>query len=666
MEVNEIAKCLPKTVVDVLKDSGISKLFPPQAEALPYVFSDKNLLICMSTAAGKTLLAELAMIREIFNGGKSLYVAPLKAIVSEKYKSFKKWEKIGIKVGISTGDYSSTDDYLADCDLIIATCEKADSLLRNKARWMSKIGCLVVDELHLIDDVERGVNLEVFITKMLESARIIGLSATVKNYREIAEWLNAECYYSNWRPVPLIEGYYIKNELVMVDGRRLKVKLDDIIKDSGGVLIFEPTRRSAECTAEKLSEMKLANCEDLAKAILMENEGEMSRKLASCIKHGVAFHHAGLLPSQREIVEEAFRKGEIKIVVATPTLAAGVNLPARRVIIKSIYRYDGYSKPIKVMEYKQMAGRAGRPGMDEVGEAIVVTNRKEMAEKYIYGEPEPVISKLASEVKLRSHVLSLICDGFNDRKDIESFLNKTLFRKQNDGPIDFIVEKVLIQLESWKMIKFEKKLIPTELGYLVNRLYIDPLTGYIFYETITQKKLSELGVLHLICRTPDMERLRVLKDDDWVEEDAFELKDELNYYPSVYSIDYDWFLEEVKTTFCLRDWINELNEDQICKKYGIAPGDLRRIVERAEWLCSSAERIAKMLGRNIPKLSTRIKYGVREELLELISLPGIGRMRARKLFNAGIKSISDLIEKRSIAEKLVGKKVVENAIKDFS
>ncbi|MET1124215.1 MAG: DEAD/DEAH box helicase [Archaeoglobaceae archaeon] len=659
MKVDELEEFIGKFAVGVLKERGITELFPPQSEAISLIFSDRNVLLSMPTAAGKTLLAELAMVRAAIEGGKSLYVTPLRAIASEKFREFKSWEKIGLKVGISTGDYSSTDEHLSDCDIVVTTCEKADSLLRNRASWMRNVSCLVVDELHLIDDAERGPNLEVLIAKMLGRARIVALSATVSNCEEIAEWLNAECYYTEWRPVPLVEGSYVGGTLYL-GNKTAKISFDRLVVE--GTLIFESTRRNAESTALKLSALGFEGSKELARAVLEENEGEISRKLAECIENGVAFHHAGLLASQREVVESGFRRGEIKVVVATPTLAAGVNLPARRVIVRSIYRHDGYTRRIKVLEYKQMAGRAGRPGC-EVGEAIIVAKSKEIAEKYIHGEPEPLTSKLGSEVKIRFHTLSLICDGYSSIGDIERFFERTLFHKQF-GRLEYVIERVVYQLERWGMVEIGDKVVPTDLGRLVARLYIDPLTGFIFYDVLSRETPSELGFLHLICRTPDMERIGFSKRDDWIEDEAFRLRNEFTYFPSSYSVDYDWFLREVKTALCLRDWINEVDENVICSKYSVAPGDLRRIVERAEWLSSAAEKIAATLGKSI-KMSERIRYGVREELLDLVRLKMVGRVRARRLFNAGIRSVEDLKSKRELAERLIGTKIVARALSEL-
>jgi helicase len=628
------------------------------------------------------------MIKDVIEGRKCLYTAPLRALAMEKYEEFRKWEKIGVKIGISIGDYESRDEWLGEKDIIVTTSEKADSLLRNRARWLKEIGCLLVDEIHLLDSAKRGAVLEVLITKLRKAnpkLRILALSATIPNAREIAEWLNAELVVGEWRPVPLHEGIFLNGRLelykdgVLVEekklgaGNAIAALTLDCLKENGKVLIFDSTRRNAENTAQKLSLLTHRFIESnikIAKAVLEENEGEISQKLADCIKLGIAFHHAGLLNSQRRIVEDAFRKGKIKVVVATPTLAAGVNLPARRVIIKSYHRFEGYaSQPIKVLEYKQMAGRAGRPKLDEKGEAILIARSKAEKEKifdrYILGKPERITSKLGAESHLRFHSLSLIAEGYTKSLDeLEDFFSQTFFFHQNEVSTRYELERVVEKLETWEMVVSDDTIAATELGKLVSKLYIDPLSGFIFYDVLRKNGLTEIATLHLICKAPDMERLHIRKADEWIAE-AVAFKGELDYYPS-YSVDYEWWLAELKTALCLYDWINEVDEDVICEKYGIAPGDLRRVLETAEWLAHSLARIASFATHPqkgyFANIESRIRYGVKDELVKLVELKGIGRVRARKLYNAGIKSKEDLIRHRKELPALIGKKVAENVL----
>jgi len=694
MEVGELEEYIASYGVELLEENGIKELYPPQAEAIRKgLFSDRNMVISIPTASGKTLIAELAMIHEIKKGGKCLYTVPLKALASEKYREFRKWGRIGVEVAISTGDYDSKDEWLGKADIIVTTSEKADSLLRNQASWIRDVSMLVIDEVHLIDSPRRGAVVEILVSKLRRlnpSLRILALSATIPNADEIAEWLDAELVRSDWRPVPLYEGVFYPGKILRMDGNRVvEVKngrnveslVKETIQEGGQVLIFESARRNAESFAEKLIPIVKDYCqenEQLSDMILEENEGEMSQRLARCVRYGSAFHHAGLLPYQREIVEIAFRKGEIKVVCATPTLAAGVNLPARRVIIRGIRRYESGmgSVLIKVSEYKQMAGRAGRPGLDRYGEALILSKTKsealEFIERFIKAEPEKVVSKLGSENHLRFHTLSIIAEGIAKTTDeIEEFFSSTFFAFQNEFTMKWEIGRIVLQMMKWGFVEGGDTLVPTEIGKLVSKLYIDPLSGFMFKEAAKSfEKLTDIAILHLICRTPDMELMYLRRSDDWVEEEAEAFKDELTYFPSYYSSEYDWFLREFKTALMLYDWINERDEDVICSKYGIAPGDLRRIVETGEWLLHSLTRVLEFYQNRIAvrsgRLSERVRYGVKDELVELVSVKGIGRRRARKLFNAGIKSVDDILAKRILAENLIGKRIVERILKEIS
>ncbi|GAH34802.1 unnamed protein product, partial [marine sediment metagenome] len=177
----------------------------------------KSLLVCTPTASGKTLIAELAAIRSILKGfGKAIYIVPLKALASEKFNDFKKRYGSLIKIALSIGEIDSADPYLAEYDLIITTSEKFDSLIRHHTPWLSRIGTVIVDEIHLMNDPGRGPTLEILITilkQILKDVQVIGLSATIGNPEELAEWLDAGLVVDNWRPVKLHKGICLGNEV---------------------------------------------------------------------------------------------------------------------------------------------------------------------------------------------------------------------------------------------------------------------------------------------------------------------------------------------------------------------------------------------------------------------------------------------------------------------
>ncbi|MFH0867821.1 MAG: DEAD/DEAH box helicase [Candidatus Woesearchaeota archaeon] len=217
MDLKSIETKIPKELYEIL-EKEITQLRPAQEKAVKKgLLERKNLLVCTPTASGKTLIAELAALKSIIEGnGKAIYIVPLKALASEKYKDFKKRYGSVAKVALSIGDIDSSDSYLVDYDLIITTSEKLDSLIRHHAPWLSLISTIIVDEIHLLNDPGRGPTLEILLTilrQLLNKAQIIALSATIGNPKELAEWLKAELVIDDWRPVKLHKGVYLDGEV---------------------------------------------------------------------------------------------------------------------------------------------------------------------------------------------------------------------------------------------------------------------------------------------------------------------------------------------------------------------------------------------------------------------------------------------------------------------
>jgi replicative superfamily II helicase/intein/homing endonuclease len=383
LQVEELP--IPDSVKAVLAKAGYDSLYPPQEDAIRAgVLEGKNLVLASPTASGKTLVAELAALKSVLErDGKVLYLTPLRALASEKYEDFQKYADIEkapgrkVRVAITSGDYDSSDLYLANYDIIISTNEKADSLLRHRSPWISDVSVVIADEIHLITEADRGPTLEVVLTRLLKinpSIQVIALSATIRNAVEIGEWLEAVPITTEWRPVPLREGVYYGGQIQFKDGSsRIIPKTDtnpvfdtalEVIRDGGQVLIFTETRRLAVEMGKKagallrrsLPKPDRRSLENIAQRILSTGERtRLGEALAEQVLDGVAFHHAGLPSAHRKIIEESFKAGRLKILSATPTLAAGVNLPARTVVISSYERYEaGYGRyPISVLEYKQ-------------------------------------------------------------------------------------------------------------------------------------------------------------------------------------------------------------------------------------------------------------------------------------------------------------------------
>ena len=701
---------LPPDIIDFYEKTGITELYPPQADAIEEGLLDrKNILAAIPTASGKTLLAELAMLSAIRSGGKALYIVPLRALASEKYERFKEFGDLGIKVGISSGDLDSRDEYLGDNDIIVATSEKADSLLRNETQWIYDLTAVVIDEIHLLDSPDRGPTLEVTIARMRrinQDIHIIALSATVGNAQAIADWLDAECISSEWRPVDLQEGVLLgstihfpgrETELPLASSSRsdpVEALVLDTLESGGQCLIFDSSRRNAASTAARVSKV-LASCTshtsctsyktphlaELADTV-RETDTDAARKLADCIECAAAFHHAGLLPEHRKIVETGFRNNEIKVIACTPTLAFGLNLPARRVIIKSYRRYNpNYGmEPIPILEYKQMAGRAGRPHLDPAGECVLIAKSyselQSLFEGYIESDPEPIYSKLGTESALRSHILSAITGRFGASHDeLMDFLQLTFFATQQEtSHLRGVVEVVLDFLSENEMITMSgESIAPTALGKLVSRLYLDPHGAAIIVDGLRLREngsISDLTLLHLICRTPDLRKLYLRKKDyEWIPGFAYDMHDEFTEVPDEFDSGYEWFLGEVKTAAMLLDWVGETPDRNIETRFGIGGGDIRGIADTAQWIAYATAQISVHIksrhAKRARELTERLKYGIKSELLPLVTIRGIGRARARKLREAGYTTPESLVKAgKTKIGKVIGQKVAESAIKD--
>jgi len=217
MKIEKYKQDIPPKVYVTLERRGFTTLRPAQAKAIGKgLFMDKNLLVCTPTASGKTLVGELAALNAVLHDkGKAVYVVPLRALAAEKHKQFTK-DYPGLKIALTSGDVDSDDSWLTRYDIIITTSEKLDSLLRHHAPWLQSVKTLVLDEVHLLNDPGRGPTLEILVTLMrdlLPKLQVIGLSATIGNPEELADWMDAALIKDDWRPVRLDKGVYLDGKI---------------------------------------------------------------------------------------------------------------------------------------------------------------------------------------------------------------------------------------------------------------------------------------------------------------------------------------------------------------------------------------------------------------------------------------------------------------------
>ncbi|EHP68103.1 superfamily II helicase [Metallosphaera yellowstonensis MK1] len=680
-------------VKEVLRSRGIVTLNPVQSEAVRKgLLEGKRLLLTSPTGSGKTLIAELGMISHLLKGGRrAIYTTPLRALTSEKYHEFKAWESLGIKVGMTSGEYDTDDAWLRNYQLIVTTYEKLDSLWRHGPSWLFETDYFVLDEFHYINDGERGPVVESVAVKA-KRRNLLVLSATISNHSEIAKWLEAEAVTTNWRPVPLREGVLVPDRggfvVSFADGSSYKLRGNDailaftrkVVDEGGQVLLFRNSRRMAETTARKVAELDLEvkrkEIEDLiAKLEEVDDAGSNEKEaLRELLERGVAFHHAGLSRGLREVIEDGFRKRIIKVITATPTLAAGVNLPARAVIIGDIYRFNrkilGFQEEISIMEYKQMSGRAGRPGYDSEGEAVIVVRNRRDAERvfkrYILSPPEPIQSRLGNEPAFYSFLLGLISEGESTVEQIRELARQTLLSREL---VDRYLDSGIPWLEENGFIELDEKLFLTKLGRRVADLYINPFTAQVVKDVLRKNEAVEcnLAYLHLLAWSPDGPFVGVSKgeEDELIENVSCppfldEPEDEDDFYK---------YVSALKIASILNDWIEEIEEDVILGRYGIGSGDLRSLVETMDWLTYSAYNVAQVLGLEehadvLRRLNARVEDGVKEDLLEIVRVPGVGRKRGRVLFQNGLTKPEDLVMNPEKVKALLGDKIGDKVVKE--
>lgn len=689
MRLEQVAKDFPevaKVVKRVQEADGVDRLYPPQTEAIKKgLLAGENLVMSVPTASGKTLVAELALMKQVLEGKKGLYLVPLRALASEKFQEFK--EKYGdmCRVVLSTGEYDSKDSQLGQYDIIILTFEKMDSLLRHGVEWLRNIGVVVFDEIHLLDSANRGPTLEMVIVKLrrLVKCQVLALSATIQNSDELGAWLHAKIVESDFRPVKLWRGIFFDGE-INFEGKKQALEgagdasvllTKDTIRKKGQCLVFVNTRRGAESEAEKqaagirgvLSPMEKQELEKLSGKILkvFDPPTVQCKRLADCVRGGSAFHHAGLGSKQRELVEQAFKSNLIKVISATPTLAMGVNLPGKRVVVRDWKRYGGYGmEPLPVLEINQLMGRAGRPKYDKEGEAVLIAKSfpeyEQLWDHYIEGLNEPISSKLGVEPVLRTHVLGLLAQEMLTKDELYSFFEDTFYSFQYGSGFKFesIINNVLDSLFEWGFIIEESlRFRPTRLGQRIAELYIDPLTAHELIELFGRGIREDIILMTALADSGEMHPLGGIRKSEgaliYSEFEKYDMEEEQ--------------LRAFRMALILSDWMNEKTEDRLFLDYGVAPGILRHKLAIADWLLFSCREICVLINekeaaKRCAKLRNRLKYGVREELLPLVRLRNIGRIRARRLYNAGIKDVGALKETNpekieAILGRAIGKKV---------
>ncbi|WP_406534008.1 DEAD/DEAH box helicase [Methanobrevibacter sp.] len=662
------------------------KEFNPAQKAViesGYLEDKSNYIICIPTASGKTVLGVLPALKTILNGGKAVYAAPLLSIQNEKVKEFKAFEEHGINVG----------KHPSSADLSVMVFESFDVLTRFSWNVLRDVDTLIIDEFHMLGEYSRGPTLEAAITRakiINPSMRIIALSATLKNMEEIEGWLEGTCVEHDYRPVPLhkevldAEMFNTKNKNDVI----VKV-IEKAIKDKSQALAFVSTRRFTESLAtyvakkinKKINVEQRKRFKEVSEKLLEvpKNKGTLPTttclKLAEAAEMGVAFHHAGLFNEQKEIIEDEFRKGNILLITATPSLMYGVNLPSKTVIIRDNTRWTSNGpQPIPVFDYEQMSGRAGRPLYDDVGYSYLIAktmdDAQNLQEYYVDGEIELTNSKLIdNKDAVYKQIIAQIASSLSKNlEELTDFFGKTFYGYQmsnNPSMSLFAEESLKYELEIALNFLLQNGIIratpeglkTTEFGYLIAKSNYAVETAVKIKEYVSgMSELNAEEFIYALSQTPDLPLIsfKGRKSKDPVHEKLSEC--------GLFAVDIG--IEEA-TTVSLIEWINERNEYEIENKYNVYSASTRRSAYEASRLVKFAKNTSEVLGnysnlKEFDFLSARLYYGVKPDIIPLVvGVKRLGRKRARALVNIFGNDLSGISEKELQRVEGIGPKLAE-------
>ncbi|XP_023975984.1 DNA polymerase theta isoform X2 [Physeter macrocephalus] len=761
---------LPTAVLEKYHSFGVKKMFEWQAECLllGQVLEGKNLVYSAPTSAGKTLVAELLILKRVLETRKkALFILPFVSVAKEKKYYFQSlFQEVGIKVDGYMGSTSPTGHF-SSLDIAVCTIERANGLINRliEENKMDLLGMVVVDELHMLGDSPRGYLLELLLTKisyitqksascqaylaspLSNAVQIVGMSATLPDLELVASWLNAELYHTDFRPVPLLESVKIGNSIydsslkpVREFQPMLQVKGDEdhvvslcyeTIRDNHSVLLFCPSKKRCEKLADIIAHAFYSlhhQAEGLVRSselppVILEQKGllevmDQLKRLPSgldsvlqkTVPWGVAFHHAGLTFEERDIIEGAFRQGQIRVLAATSTLSSGVNLPARRVIIRTPI-FSG--RPLDILTYKQMVGRAGRKGVDTVGESILVCKNSEKSKgiALLQGSLKPVRSCLQrQEGEVTSSmiraILEIIVGGVaSTSQDIQTYASCTfLAASMKEAKQGIQKNKDSIQLgaiEACVMWLLENEFIqiaeasdgtegsvyhPTHLGSATLSSSLSPVDTLDIFADLQRAMKgfvleNDLHIVYLV--TPVFE--------DWTTIDWYrffclweKLPASMKRVAELVGVEEGFLARCVKgkvvartekqhrqmaihkrffTSLVLLDLISEVPLKEINQKYGCSRGQIQSLQQSAAVYAGMITVFSNRLGWHnmellLSQFQKRLTFGIQRELCDLVRVSLLNAQRARFLYASGFLTVADLA-RADVAEV---ESVLKNAV----
>ncbi|KAM8880408.1 DNA polymerase theta isoform 2-T2 [Spinachia spinachia] len=734
---------LPKAVLECYQKHGVTHMFEWQAQCLAVgkALHGGNLVYSAPTSAGKTLVSELLMLKRVLETKrKALFILPFVSVAKEKMHYLRSvFEEAGVRVEGYMGSTSAAGGFAA-LDVAVCTIEKANSLINRliEEDHMDLLGMVVVDELHMVGDSGRGYLLELLLTKiryiaqkknatgsLSDGIQIVGMSATLPNLGLLASWLGAELYQTEYRPVPLHEhlkvGCDIYDKSLAVVRRftpALRVKGDDdhivslcyeTVSEGRSVLLFCPSKN----WCEKLSDSIAREFYNLGHAVrqgeaepkpvgldqdglvdvvaqLRRTPAGLDPTLQRTVPWGVAFHHAGLTFDERDVLEGAFRKSTIKVLAATSTLSSGVNLPARRVIIRSP-TFNGHL--LDPLTYKQMAGRAGRKGVDTIGESVLVCKEAERQKGIVLlkGALQPISSCLVRKegegvtTSMLRAILEIIVGGLaSTPQDVRlyalcSLLAASIQSNGKNEPIEDTNKGAIEACVEWLMenefISIQKdgqeeRYHPTQLGAATLSSSLSPPEALGIFADLQRAMKgfvleNDLHILYLI--TPLYAEWTTI---DWYQFFCLweQLSSSMKRVAELVGVQEGFLARSVGgkvvaktekqrrqmavhkrffTTLVLHDLVNEVPLGAVASKYNCNRGQLQSLQQSASTYAGMVMVFSKRLGWHnmellLSQYQTRLSFGVQRELVDLVRVSLLNATRARALYAQGLCTVAEL------------------------
>ncbi len=719
---------MPDTLLDIWERQQGEFLLPVQEIAAQRygLFDGRSLVISSPTSSGKTFVGEMAALRSAFAGKRVLYLTPLRALAEEKYETFRaRYGTYGVKVVVATRDRREFDNDIehGDFHLAVLVYEKLAQLLVRHPHLLRTVALVVVDELQMLGDPERGSGLELTLTKLLSALprpQLLGLSAVLREAEQVAAWLDADLLLQDERPVELYRGVVLGDRFryrthntgeegeetlapVESDDPRelLSAHVAHLAQQTEQILVFLKGKRdTVQCALELAAAAQLAPATDALATLDPLEETALKAQLRTALAGGVAFHHADLTAAERTLVEAAYRRGEVRVIACTTTLAFGVNLPASTVFIEAV-KWDmdkrtgtAIEVPLSWAEYENISGRAGRLGFASppaslgsgpravagrggnaaFGRSILIAPNQFQADllwrSYVMGEQEQ-FTPAPGQTGLTDRILNLVASKVClSTAELHDFLDLTYLGFQQRGKrrsapdrvadeaaraLDVLVKTQIINRAE------DGRLEASTLGEVAARKGIRATTAVKlarFFESAQGRDVSELELFYTLSLTPDGKKMQIplssaehrsrgyeSRVGEWIRERGHEPGDDLQKLLTARMLPTTQEARSAKLSLLLLGWINGDPLSSLENRCQCYAGTILSLTDEVSWLVDAAAEIAEVMGwasaTPLSELAERARLGVDLPSLELAraQLPGLNREAIKTLVAAGFDSL---------------------------